>query len=161
MLFSPAMREATKAVGVDVSRGYYMVHGSSDDAETNAFDDDHQNDVLYILVHTAQAQQYAHIYSAGMNFCALWDVFWHKQMERLPLGDRTPQVWQLASTHIKLKVSTGSDANRSFLDWAKKEKLFFAIRFEPAPSIYFVNRSWARYLCNTRSRWRNKLGKIN
>ena len=127
MLFSPAMREATKAVGVDISRGYYMIHGSSDDAQTNGFDDDRQNDVLYILVHTAQAQQYAHIYSAGMNFCALWDVFWHKQMERLPLGDRTPQVWQLASTHIKLKVSTGSDANRSFLDWAKKEKLFLLL----------------------------------
>lgn len=84
MLFSPAMREATKAVGVDVSRGYYMVHGSSDDAQTNGFDDDHQNDVLYILVHTAQPQQYAHIHSAAMNFCALWDAFWHKQMERLP-----------------------------------------------------------------------------
>ena len=85
MLFSPAMREATKAVGVDVSRGYYMVHGSSDDAQTNGFDDDHQSDVLYILSHTAQPQQYAHIRSAAMNFCALWDAFWHKQMERLPM----------------------------------------------------------------------------
>ena len=92
MLFSPAMREATKAVGVDVSRGYYMVHGSSDDAETNAFDDDHQNDVLYILVHTAQPQQYAHIRSATMNFCALWDAFWHKQMERLPMRSHSSSM---------------------------------------------------------------------
>ena len=92
MLFSPAMREATKAVGVDISRGYYMIHGSSDDAQTNGFDDDRQNDVLYILVHTAQAQQYAHIYSAGMNFCALWDVFWHKQMERLPMRSHSSNM---------------------------------------------------------------------
>ena len=92
MLFSPAMREATKAVGVDVSRGYYMVHGSSDDAQTNGFDDDHQNDVLYIFLHTAQPQQYAHIRSAAMNFCALWDVFWHKQMERLPMRSHSSNM---------------------------------------------------------------------
>lgn len=92
MLFSPAMREATKAVGVDVSHGYYMVHGSSDDAQTNGFDDDHQNDVLYILVHTAQPQQYAHIRSAAMNFCALWDAFWHKQMERLPMRSHSSSM---------------------------------------------------------------------
>lgn len=92
MLFSPAMREATKAVGVDVSRGYYMVHGSSNDAQTNGFDDDHQSDVLYIFLHTAQPQQYAHIRSAAMNFCALWDAFWHKQMERLPMRSHSSSM---------------------------------------------------------------------
>lgn len=84
LLFSPPMRQAAKAVGVNVEGGYYMVHGSSADVETNGFDDDHQGDVLYILLHTAQPQQYAQIYTAAMNFCDLWDRFWHRQMERLP-----------------------------------------------------------------------------
>lgn len=90
ILFSPPMRQAAKAVGVNVEGGYYMVHGSSADVETNGYDDDHQGDVLYILVHTAQPQQYAQIYSTAMNFCELWDRFWHKQMERLP--KRSPSL---------------------------------------------------------------------
>lgn len=93
MLFSPAMRQATKAVGVDVSHGYYMVHGSSDDDQTNGKDDDHQGDILYILIHTAEPQQYTTIRSAAMNFCELWDLFWHRQMERLHL-------FKLSSTSI-------------------------------------------------------------
>lgn len=92
MLFSPPMRQAAKAVGVNVEGGYYMVHGSSEDLDTNGFDDDHQGDVLYILVHTALPQQYDQIYSAAMNFCDLWDRFWHKQMELLP--KRSPFVEQ-------------------------------------------------------------------
>lgn len=92
MLFSPAMREATKAVGVDVSRGYYQVHGRSDDDQTNGCDDDHQSDIFYIMIHTAQPQQYARIHSAAMNFCDLWDRFWHRQMERLPLRSLSSSI---------------------------------------------------------------------
>lgn len=84
MVHIPAMRQAAYRVGVDVDKGYYKVHGSSEDTEVTAFDDDHQRDALEILISTIEPHQYAKIRAVAMDYCTLWDCFWHEQMARLP-----------------------------------------------------------------------------
>lgn len=84
MVFSPAMRRATRMVGVNVEHGYYMVHGSSEDTSATAFDDDHQRDAFEILLCTIAPHQYAEIRAVAMDCCRLWDCFWRAQMVRLP-----------------------------------------------------------------------------
>jgi hypothetical protein len=84
MVYSPAMRRATRMVGVNVEHGYYMVHGSSEDASATAFDDDHQRDAFEILTCTIEPHQYAEIRAVAMDCCTLWDCFWRAQMVRLP-----------------------------------------------------------------------------
>jgi hypothetical protein len=84
MVYSPVMRQAASIVGINVEDGYYMVHGSSEDATADAFDDDHQRDAFEILVCTIEPTQYAEIRAVAMNCCMLWDSFWHAQTVRLP-----------------------------------------------------------------------------
>lgn len=50
MIICPAMRLASAPRGIDVSKGYYLVHDMSTDADTQGFDDHHQNDIAHVLM---------------------------------------------------------------------------------------------------------------
>lgn len=81
ILYSPPLRQATKALGIDVSTGYYFVHGVSSDAEAEAADDDHEEDLWLILAQACTEQDYDYITDACVKYCDLWSQFWDKQLE--------------------------------------------------------------------------------
>ncbi|HEY9131668.1 MAG TPA: hypothetical protein VIM98_07900 [Dyella sp.] len=80
ILFSPPLRQATKAVGVDVGDGYYYVHGVSQDETAEAADDDHENDLWLILTQALTPDQYPRVQALCMRYCDLWSNFWTHQL---------------------------------------------------------------------------------
>lgn len=82
VLFSPPLRTATGALGIDVSDGYYFVHGISTDADAEAADDDHENDLWLILTQALTPEQYGRIETLCLQYCDLWDRFWTFQMNK-------------------------------------------------------------------------------
>ena len=82
ILFSPPLREATRALGFDVTSGYYHVHGVSTDDAANAADDDHEDDLWIILNQALEPQRYPAVRAMCMYYCDLWDEFWAEQLRR-------------------------------------------------------------------------------
>ena len=82
ILFSPPLRQATKALGIDVSTGYYHVHGLSTDDTAEAADDAHEDDLWVILNQALESKRYAEIRTACLRYCDLWDEFWTEQLRR-------------------------------------------------------------------------------
>jgi len=80
ILFSPPLRQATKAVGYDVDSGYYYVHGVSHDATAEAADDDHEDDLWFVLAQACVESDYDFIRKISMEYCDLWQQFWDKQI---------------------------------------------------------------------------------
>lgn len=80
ILFSPPLRTATGALGIDVSTGYYFVHGVTDDETADAADDDHQDDLWLILTQALTPYQYPRITALCDQYCELWDRFWTLQL---------------------------------------------------------------------------------
>lgn len=80
ILFSPPLREATRAVGIDVSDGYYFVHGVSEDTTADAADDDHENDLWLILTQALTPDQYPRVQALCLRYCDLWGNFWSYQL---------------------------------------------------------------------------------
>ncbi|MFK4051010.1 hypothetical protein [Acinetobacter venetianus] len=80
ILFSPALRQATKAVGFDVDGGYYYVHGVSHDATAEAADDDHEDDLWFVLAQACVESDYAAIRQICLEYCDLWQQFWDEQI---------------------------------------------------------------------------------
>lgn len=80
ILFSPPLRKATKALGIDVSDGYYFVHGVSEDETAEAADDDHENDLWLILIQALTPDQYPRVQALCMRYCDLWANFWTHQL---------------------------------------------------------------------------------
>ncbi len=79
ILYSPPLREATKAVGVNVDRGYYQVHGVTTDGGCEGADDEHEDDLWYALIQAATPEDYDHISYICLEYCNLWDSFWTAQ----------------------------------------------------------------------------------
>jgi hypothetical protein len=82
VLFSPPLRAATRALGIDVSDGYYFVHGVSADETAEAADDDHENDLWLILTQALIPEQYARVEMLCLHYCGLWNRFWSFQMSQ-------------------------------------------------------------------------------
>ncbi|HWU89065.1 MAG TPA: hypothetical protein VN253_17490 [Kofleriaceae bacterium] len=80
ILFSPPLRQATKALGIDVTTGYYHVHGLSTDNTAEAADDAHEDDLWVILNQALEPQRYAAIRAMCLRYCDLWDEFWTEQL---------------------------------------------------------------------------------
>jgi hypothetical protein len=80
ILFSPPLRQATKALGIDVTTGYYHVHGLSTDETAEAADDAHEDDLWVILNQALEPQRHAAIRAMCLRYCDLWDEFWTEQM---------------------------------------------------------------------------------
>jgi hypothetical protein len=76
MVFSPVMRINTGALGIPVAKGYYQVHGVSDDEENDACDDFHQNDLWFILAQGAGGYDKNELLENTLKFINLWEEFW-------------------------------------------------------------------------------------
>ncbi|WP_151809259.1 hypothetical protein [Acinetobacter soli] len=85
ILFSPALREAVKAIGRSVDSGYYYVHGISDDEFSDAADDDHEDDLWFILTQACSEEHYEYLSKICTEYCELWCKFWDYQMHNLNL----------------------------------------------------------------------------
>ncbi|WP_202740232.1 hypothetical protein [Acinetobacter sp. 'aerobic (ED)'] len=83
ILFSPALRQATHAIGCDVNSGYYYVHGVSHDATAEAADDDHEDDLWFVLAQACTEDDYEFITKICFEYCDLWQQFWDKQIADL------------------------------------------------------------------------------
>jgi hypothetical protein len=71
---------AGKALGIDVTTGYYHVHGLSTDDTAEAADDAHEDDLWVILNQALEPQRHAAIRAMCLRYCDLWDEFWTEQM---------------------------------------------------------------------------------
>lgn len=86
ILYSPPLRKATKAVGLDVEGGgYYHVHGISEDESAEAADDDHEEDLWYVLMQACTEEDYNYIEKLCLEYCDLWEKFWDAQLEHTEL----------------------------------------------------------------------------
>ncbi|ENX04037.1 hypothetical protein F900_00528 [Acinetobacter modestus] len=83
ILFSPALRQATHAVGFEVDSGYYYVHGVSHDETAEAADDDHEDDLWFVLAQACTEDDYEFITKISFEYCDLWQQFWDKQIADL------------------------------------------------------------------------------
>ena len=90
VLFSAPLRENTKALGVDVTSGYYLCHGTSDDAQAEASDDAHEDDLWYVLMQALAPEQYAVITDLCEQYCDMWAQFWDTQMTLLNQAEAIP-----------------------------------------------------------------------
>lgn len=81
ILFSPPLREATRAIGIDVTTGYYFVHGVSTDATAEANDDAHEDDLWLILTQALEPRRHDAIRAMCLRYCDLWDAFWTAQLD--------------------------------------------------------------------------------
>jgi hypothetical protein len=82
ILFSPPLRQATRALGIDVTTGYYHVHGVSSDATAEAADDAHEDDLWIILNQALEPRRYAAVRAMCLHYCDLWAEFWTEQLRR-------------------------------------------------------------------------------
>ena len=82
MIFSPVMRINTGALGIPVEKGYYQVHGVSDDEENDACDDFHQNDLWLILAQGAGGYEQQQLLDNTDNFINLWEAFWTQDFSK-------------------------------------------------------------------------------
>jgi len=97
VLFSAPLRENVKALGVNVSSGYYWCHGTSDDAEANADDDTHAVDLRYVLNQALLPEEYEALEQQCEAYCDLWTQFWDLQMTRLPAAATRQSQRELVS----------------------------------------------------------------
>ncbi|AJB48512.1 MULTISPECIES: hypothetical protein [Acinetobacter calcoaceticus/baumannii complex] len=82
ILYSPPLRRATSAVGIEVEGGgYYHVHGVSEDKTAEAADDDHEEDLWFILRQACTEEDYIRLENLCLEYCDLWKKFWDVQME--------------------------------------------------------------------------------
>lgn len=83
ILYSPPLRRATGVVGLDVEGGYYNVHGTSEDEGAEANDDDHEDDLWYVLAQAMTPDRQDEIRALCMKYCDLWSDFWSRQTRLL------------------------------------------------------------------------------
>lgn len=83
MYYSPAMRESAKQYGVDVSQGYYNVHGDTEDELTEGEDDLHQDDIVRIMQLVINKDNQQDFLSLSETICNLWADFWDAQYNRI------------------------------------------------------------------------------
>ena len=83
MYYSPAMRASAQQSGVDVSQGYYNVHGDTGDALTEGEDDLHQDDIVRIMQIVITDENYVKFELIFREICDLWAKFWDAQHRRI------------------------------------------------------------------------------
>ncbi len=85
VIFSAPLRENAKVVGIETGKGYYLNHGASDDAQAEADDDTHEDDLWYVLMQAVSPTEYEKITDICERYCHLWADFWDAQMSVLEL----------------------------------------------------------------------------
>ncbi|MBL4880059.1 MAG: hypothetical protein JKX82_01925 [Oleispira sp.] len=79
ILFSPVLRKSVESLGCDVSQGYYKVHGTTDDVDTDGADDDHEDDLWIAVAQACRPKDYVRITALCLEYCDLWNSFWDCQ----------------------------------------------------------------------------------
>lgn len=74
--FSPALKRSLIHLGIDVSEGYYHVHGTSTDESLSAADDDHENDLWLLLQQALTHEDFSRIENICLSYCDSWMDFW-------------------------------------------------------------------------------------
>lgn len=82
ILFSNPLKINTIESGVDVSSGYYQVHGTEALGEKDAHDDDHEDDCWIMLAASICDKDYSRIETLAFNYLNAWDDFWNDMKER-------------------------------------------------------------------------------
>lgn len=80
IIFSPPLKAAVEKEGISVTSGYYNVHGTTYDKESDGADDDHEDDLWASLNQALTPADYDEIERVSNGYLALWNSFWHKQM---------------------------------------------------------------------------------
>ncbi len=87
MHYSTAMRKAAHLEGLDVSQGYYNVHGDTSESITEGEDDLHQDDVINILQLLINEDNFEHFVKLTNDVCTHWAQFWDEQASRCVLNE--------------------------------------------------------------------------
>ncbi len=99
VLFSAPLRENVKAIGTDVSTGYYWCHGTSSDTQAQADDDTHSLDLKYVLAQSLVPGEHERVSSLCKAYCDLWTEFWDLQMEHLSVSSARSLEPSLRTIH--------------------------------------------------------------
>jgi hypothetical protein len=83
ILFSPPLRRATAIAGLDVTSGYYYVHGMSSDETADAADDDHEEDLWLVTAQSVVPNRYDELTVSALAYCDVWAKFWDCQLNLL------------------------------------------------------------------------------
>ena len=81
VLFSPPLRQAVLGLGLPVRNGYYDFHGTSEETEWSGADDDHHEDLWFIIQQAATPERYEEILRKARYYLGLWGQFWDEQMQ--------------------------------------------------------------------------------
>jgi len=84
-LFSPPLKANTEAIGLETKNGYYFFHGTSEDKEIEANDDDHEDDLWALITHSVDEDNFDRLSKTCLDYCDLWVEFWDQQMNSLKL----------------------------------------------------------------------------
>lgn len=80
--FSPPLKKSFENLGLPTNRGYYHVHGVTQDTTIQAADDLHEDDLWVLLIQAFNFYDETELEHAAMTYCDLWQAFWDK-MQRL------------------------------------------------------------------------------
>ncbi len=81
IIFSPPLRKSVAKFEHDTSNGYYRVHGTTTDEDTDGADDDHENDLWVALTQSCTMNEREKMSAICQSYCDLWDQFWNHQYE--------------------------------------------------------------------------------
>lgn len=89
ILFSPALRSSMSMNGIDVSNGYYQVHGTSSDIDCDAADDEHENDLWLALIQSITPAEFDYVERSIKKYLDLWCAFWDERQRAISESDQT------------------------------------------------------------------------
>ncbi len=110
ILFSPALRKATQLTGINVDEGYYFVHGTNSDEFTNAFDDDHEDDLWHALNQACVPEDYERLQQTAIAYMDLWQEFWSHQRE-IESHQRESNGTQVNLKNQRREINTDPEVN--------------------------------------------------
>ena len=79
--FSPPLRKSFEQLGFATNKGYYQVHGVTQDIMTQAADDLHEDDLWILLTQALNFYNAAELEQAAIKYCDLWEKFWDRMQE--------------------------------------------------------------------------------
>lgn len=80
VLFSPVLKANTDAVGLETANGYYFFHGTTEDEDLEASDDDHEDDLWYLVTQVINEDNFQGLLEKCNQYCDLWYEFWDHQL---------------------------------------------------------------------------------
>ncbi|ENX32962.1 MULTISPECIES: hypothetical protein [Acinetobacter] len=76
--FSAPLKKSLSHLNIDTNYGYYNVHGTTIDADLNAADDEHEDDLWILLNQVSHFSQPDKIKAKALEYCDSWNKFWSK-----------------------------------------------------------------------------------